>query len=171
MSTARYHLTAADLLAFNRYVLRRHRGNVAMQLLYTGLGLGVVSFLLLRADTHDTKSSLLTAGILGAIGVFLHWLYLRSQVKASIARQMATDPTVLGEREFEVSREGIRERTAMNDSFHAWAGLTSVALTPSHAFFHLGPLTAFIVPRTALPPDAIDLVRASVPHDKLWGGT
>ena len=171
MNTARYHLTAADLLAFNRYVLRRHRGNVAMQLLYTAVGLGVVSFLVLRVDTHDTTASLLVGRILGLVGVLLHWLYLRSQVKAGIAKQLASDPSVLGEREFVVSPEGIREKTAINDSFHAWAGLTSVARTPSHAFFHIGPLLAFIVPRSVLSAEALRLVRESVPSDKLWGGT
>ncbi len=146
MFSFQYRLSEADFVAFNRYVVSRHRKSFVLQVLASGAGLAVVFFAFLRSETHDTRASLITAVVVGLLGSLLYFLYFRSQTKASIAKQLANDPYALDAREIIVSVEGFRERTAVNDSFHAWQGLESVGITRTHVFLHLTSLTAFIIP-------------------------
>jgi len=164
--TLRYSLTEQDLMALTRYV-RRYRARRA--LVANVVSVGVIFFLVMAlaiwGDTREVGPSLIAGTLLAVLVVPLYVLYLRSFTRRQVARQ-AADPQFLEEREVQLSAGGFRERTSINDSFHAWEGLEAVALTDSHLFVHLNAVAAYIVPRSTLSPDALDLIRASTPPAK-----
>ena len=169
MFSSQYRLSESDFVAFNRYIVARHRRNAILQILAPGAGLALVTFVLLRGETHDTRASLITGAVVGVVGALLYLLYFLSQTKATIAKQLAGDPHALEVREVIVTADGFRERTPVNDSFHSWQGLESVSITRTHVFLHLTSLTAYIIPRAVLSPEAFSLVKASVPTNKVLG--
>ena len=168
MDTIRYHLSEADFVAFNRYVMRRHWVQSALQVLSPGMGLSVVLFLLLRNDTDDARVAVVTSIGVGLVASVLWALLLRSELRTVVSRQVAADPYALGLREILLSPEGFRERTEVNDSLHRWVGFDSIGVTRSHVFLHLNRFTAYIVPRSVLPPEALAQIVAAVSDSKIW---
>lgn len=168
MTTTHYRLSESDFIALNRYVLLRHRRAVVMNIVSTGAAVGLVAFVLLRSETHDTGASLIAGAVVGLVTSCLYALYIRSQIRTDVSKHLAADSNALGDREITVTPEGIRERTQSNDCFHAWSGLDSVGITRTHVFMHLDRFTAYIVPRAMLSPDAIELILSSVPDAKRW---
>ncbi len=167
MESTQYALTEADFMALNHYMVWRHWRYMTLQVLSPGVGLGAVVFVLLRGDTHDTRASVVTAIVVGVIGSVLYALYYRSQLRAAVSKQLAADPNALGQREILLTPEGFRERTQINDSFHKWEGFESVGITQSHVFLHLNRFTAYIIPRSVLPPEAMALIGSAVPDSKV----
>jgi hypothetical protein len=168
MFTTKYRLSEHDYLEFNRYAIRRYWKKVALQILSPGVTVGLLCYLLLNRDTHNPFASALAALGVALLLSLLYGFHYRSHIKATVAKQIAADPSTLEEREIFLTAEGFRERTAINDSFHAWRGLESVGITTTYVFLHLNAFTAYIIPRSTLPVDAVALVASSVLNTKLW---
>jgi len=168
MNAIQYNLSESDFMALNYYMVRRHWRYMVLQVLSPGVGLGAVTFFMLRGDTHDTRASLVTAIVVGLIASLLYALYYRSQLNTAVSKQLTADPHALGPREVLLTPEGFRESTQINDSFHKWVGFDSIGITPSHVFLHLNRFTAYIIPRSVLPPDALVLIGAAVPNSRVW---
>ena len=63
---------------------------------------------------------------------------------------------VLGQHTLEITPEGLRERTDVNDALHRWTGVTRVLSVAGYLFIYLGESTAhFQVPKRGISPEIL----------------
>jgi hypothetical protein len=87
-------------------------------------------------------------------------LMLRSTRRQSL-RAVSDQRGVLGEHHLELSPEGVRERTAFNDSLTSWAAIHEVERTEHAVHLTLGPASAHILPvRCFVSPQEADAFAA-----------
>ena len=61
---------------------------------------------------------------------------------------------VLGKHTLEITQEGLRERTDVNEALHRWPGITRVLSVGGYLFIYLGESTAhFQVPKRGFSPE------------------
>lgn len=164
--STRYHLTQEDFLAFNRQFIRRNWKAFSRNFLVGAFAGGTVIYLFFKVEMYDTTTSLIGAVVVGPILAALGMWQQYSTIRPAVAKHFA-NPQAAQEREFFVTAAGVRERTAVKDSAHAWQGVERVDITRRHIFIFNTPVTAYIVPRGVLPPEVISLIRSSVPANKL----
>ena len=70
---------------------------------------------------------------------------------------------VLGRHTLEITDEGLRERTDVNDTLHRWPGLTRVFSVGGYLFIYLGESTAhFQVPKRGFSPEVFKKFEAEI---------
>jgi len=152
--TFSYKLTEDDLIAFNKFHIQRAKRKILLDCLLGALAGGIVIALLLYNTSHDLFASVLTCVIITLLIAPFIWKLRMSQIRAAIKKQVEANESsfLREERTVQLSEEGIREQTSLNDSLHRWSGIHEVGVTSHHVFIHTAPSVAIIVPKTALAP-------------------
>lgn len=163
----RYFLAYEDFLAFHKYVIfKRNRGAFALNASLTFLSMSLFATLAFYAVLHHWVAAAIGASVIVIVGFSL-WLFFFFRRIRKVARAQATSASGRMERSVTLGPSGFREVTEENDSFHAWSGCYSVAITKGHLFVHPSAVTGYMVPRSNLDGDALALVRSSVPPNQL----
>ncbi|HQR46915.1 MAG TPA: hypothetical protein PLB02_04820 [Thermoanaerobaculia bacterium] len=164
--TIRYRVAEEDYVAFNRFIFWRKRWLHLRNVVGLGAALALV-FSLLFASAWGSLLAAVPAGL--AIGAAASasgaWLFL-SQMKRS-ARSHLERSGGAGEREVELSARGVQGMTPPEDGFQAWDAVALAGLTPAHLFVLVDPTLAYVIPRSALPGEALEIVRTALPGPKL----
>ena len=61
----------------------------------------------------------------------------------------ANTPGILGEHIITITEEGLREKTAINDSFHDWLGVIDILENQNYIFIFTEEIRAYIIPKKA----------------------
>jgi hypothetical protein len=92
-------------------------------------------------------------GLVGALGFFLVTLYSFGPGTARRVRRMygeGKNRGLLGERQIELTDEGLIVRSEVGESKINWEGIEKISHSNDHTFVYTSALTAIIIPRKGI---------------------
>jgi Mn2+/Fe2+ NRAMP family transporter len=139
-----YNLDREDLWQFTRYVywnLPRYRRNIYL----TVAAVPVVVFMVGRLMEPNLVLNVAVALLVGIlVPPLIYW-----NTKREVMTLPSGKPGLLGEHTITISPEGIRERTAVNDSTHSWDGIHAIVDDKQHVYLFIDTHMAHIIPKRA----------------------
>lgn len=139
-----------DLLRFNFYLAPRLKANWIAVAVMASLGFIYLSLTSPDPFAAGVLARNLFSGLVGGIGgllagtaVCLVFLLLTASSKSG----------VLGEHEFEITPDGLLERTAANEGLNKWGGIFSVAKSPMQIYVRINSYLCHVIPRHGFSSD------------------
>jgi hypothetical protein len=171
MSVFKYDLSIADMEAFwdAELTSEGRRGFMVMRLAYAWGG-AYVAYMLARRWLPDP----ILAGVIAAITAIAVFLttggLVRRLYRRAIRRRYLRSPdTDLGSVALSLAPDYFEVTGVSTQSRTAWSGVRKLVVTPAHAFIHLGPWKAVIVPLSQLDvstrAELLKLLRAYSPAE------
>jgi hypothetical protein len=148
----RYNNTIDDLVAFNAF----HYANSPTAKRVWRLVLWGGALLVLVGTTMTGRYSLavrIAGGLTGTAFYVVATLLVRRLTMGALIRRFyaeGSQKVTVGEREMEVTEQGLVERTDYNEMRSAWGAIERIETTPLHTFIYIGPLMAFVIPHGAV---------------------
>ena len=142
-----YRLAIDDLVHFNLYHAQQSP-SVRRANRWTLLIIPIVMVIAMRPDS-TIVAVCIAAGAFGGALLF-HSLYLRWITPWLIRRVLTEGSTkgIIGEHELEISSDGVRERTSMNDGRHTWGSVDRIVEDDRYIFIYLQATMAHIIPKS-----------------------
>jgi hypothetical protein len=135
-------ITKEDIWSFNKYALRyNYKGKFNFYSTLFAIAVLGISVLELKEE------SLLRIIIVSVISIPLAYLIMAFLLKFYITKRATSSKGVLGEHVIEISVDGLKETTDVNDSFHSWKGIVGVVQNKDYIFIYINPSTAHIIPK------------------------
>jgi len=141
-------LDQEDVWQLTRYVYRSDR-RYRRQMISLVVYLPALLLLFMWLSLHRFWLSLAVAALFS--GILLPLIYWK--VKRDVMRTAAKRPGVLGEHTIEIDAEGVRERTAVNDTFTSWKGVHNIVDDKKHIYLFVAENMAHVVPKRAFASD------------------
>ena len=152
-----YECTVDDLVYFGEY---HWRHSPAMQKQYRqGMWPGPLLGLALGYLIGGVRRPWAFAVIALVVAVAYHLFYVRcvsGSLKKGIGRVHAEGKNrgVVGSHSIEISREGLREKTEVNHTMHAWRGVERIETDDEYIFIYTQAMMAHVIPRRSFPDKA-----------------
>ncbi len=152
-----YELTRDDLFAFQwRAAFKSPLARRAMRkaVLYWFLALLIFTLLpAIGADGFDvSRASFTFLAVAFPLGVLLHQLLVRRQTRRLILELLKGEKPgggLLGWHRVSLGASGVTERTAVNESHTAWAGVHRIEQNQEYVFIYTTASAAHVIPKRA----------------------
>lgn len=135
-------ITREDFWHLNKYAmlhLNKYKGYVIAYMVI----IPIILFVAFQVLDMELVYSAVSAVVLGV----LLDIYFFVRLKSKIMKLPEKKSGLLGEHIIELSEDGIKESTDVNESFSKWDGVHSVKRDKSHFYIFLNSMAGHIIPR------------------------
>lgn len=156
-----YDLTIDDMVAFNQYhnstspTVKRTKYRLIFVASFIAIGLSLV----IKPTPEFTRLEMVTVAVGYSIFCFLLTLYLfRSSARRFIPRLLkeSSNKGLIGWHELEVDKDGLVEKTEVNETRHSWLGISKIVETETHAFIFVSSIMAHVIPKNSISSGNVD---------------
>ncbi len=145
-----YRLTRWDLLIFQLTVILRNR---ITRLLFP-VGLILIEFIVLIPGLSlRPLATTVSIGIFWALRLTLA-VILGVSIVSALLTLLLSNKGMVGRHVLEITKEGLRERTEINDTTHDWGSVRRIVSLWGYLYIYIGEMKSYQVPRRGIsPPD------------------
>lgn len=142
------HINRLDVIRSALFVMPRHRAILTLVGLAT-LGMFISGAVSRPPDNLTDWFVLVLVGLVG--GIFVILVTLASTVFVAL---FVEGRGVLGENTITISEQGVREKTAYNESFHKWSGIYAVNKSRNYIYLRVTTGGFYPIPRRSFDSNA-----------------
>lgn len=133
----------ADLVKLNLYLFPRLRSNWS----FAGF-LSLSAFIVVLVTKRpDSSYGISTAVLVAVLGGFLATLVCMAVALLMISLRSKESNGILGVHRFELSAEGLRESTAVNETLQRWPAVQTIARSPIALYIGIIDSLYYVIPR------------------------
>jgi len=136
------NITQSDAWNFSKHNIL-HNSRSRLDFFINVLSVPIFIAFMLYAEKKPTFNILIVSILSIPLACFIMLFIIKRRVNRSVLKSDG----VLGEHTIEISEEGLREKTEVNDNLHLWKGIIKVQQNNDYIYIYIAELTAHIIPK------------------------
>jgi hypothetical protein len=154
-----FRTSLEDWLAFAEHEMRvwaAYRDTTSIWLWSTAIVCGGIAAYVFADVSPGVGLGAGVAVLVGVAALFSRWTRRSAlaQARNEVSRKENL-PLFMSERTLETGPDGLRSETVVGSQLVRWAFVRAVQETPKHVFIHLPMRAGYVIPKSAVPGDAL----------------